>query len=146
MDLYGIDYDTWVLCQCADSAGVNIKIAKETHHHHISCKNHNLALAGKVMLDENSELKDLTAKVFACGCHVRNSCKVSTGLRNKAAAVDPQLTNVSAKSKSATCQWLGVAITMKQHIKIQPFLLDLVKDKVGKMKDHQKCVKISFMG
>jgi hypothetical protein len=34
---------------------------------------------------------------------------------------------------------------MKQHIKIQPFLLDLVKDKVGKMKDHQECVEISFM-
>ena len=145
MELYGIDYDTWVLCQCADSASVNIKIAKETHCRHISCKNHNLALAGKAMLEENSELKDLMAKVFACGAHVRNSCKVSTGLRNKAAAVDQRLTNVSAKSESATRQWLGAAICMKQHIKIQPFLHDLVKDKVGKMKDHQECVEISFM-
>ena len=34
---------------------------------------------------------------------------------------------------------------MKQHMKIQPFLLNLVKDKVGKMKDHQECVEISFM-
>ena len=145
MELYGMQYDTWVLCQCADSAAVNIKIAKETHRRHISCKNHNLALAGKAMLEDNNELKDLMAKVFACGAHVRNSCKVSTGLRNKAAAVDPQLTNVSAKSESATRQWLGAAITMKQHIKIQPFLVDLVKDRVGKMKDHQECVEMSFM-
>jgi hypothetical protein len=53
--------------------------------------------------------------------------------------------NSDTFGKSATRQWLGAAITMKQHMKIQPFLLDLVKDKVGKMKDHQDCVKISFM-
>jgi hypothetical protein len=35
--LYGIDYDEWVLCQTADSAAVNIKIAKATHGLHISC-------------------------------------------------------------------------------------------------------------
>jgi hypothetical protein len=34
---------------------------------------------------------------------------------------------------------------MKQHIKIQPFLLQLVRDKIGKMRDHQECVKMSFM-
>jgi hypothetical protein len=49
-DLYGIDYDTWVLCQCADSAAVNLKILRDAHGQYISCKNHNLALAGKVML------------------------------------------------------------------------------------------------
>ncbi len=139
-NLYRIDYDTWVHCQCADSAAVNLKIFRNTHGRHISCKNHNLALAGKVMLEEDSELKDLITKVFACGAHVQNSCKVSTGLRNKAAAVDPKLTNVSAKSDSATRQWLGAAITMKQHIKIQPFLVDLLRDQIGKMRDHQECV------
>ncbi len=144
-DLYGIDYDTCVLCQCADSAAVNLKILRDTHGWHISCKNHNLALAGKVMLEEDGELKDLMTKVFACGAHVRNLCKVITSLSNKAAAVDPKLTNVSAKSESATCQWLGAAITMKQHIKIQPFLVDLVRDWIGKMRDHQECVEMSFM-
>ncbi len=59
--------------------------------------------------------------------------------------MDPKLTNVSAKSESATCQWLGVAITMKQHIKIQSFLLELARDKIGKMRDHQECVEMSFM-
>ena len=34
---------------------------------------------------------------------------------------------------------------MKQHIKIQPFLVDLVKDWIGKMQDHQECVEMSFM-
>jgi hypothetical protein len=144
-ELYGIEFDTWVLCQCADSASVNLKIARDTHGWHISCKNHNLALTGKSMLEGDCELKDLMTKVFACGAHVRNSCKVSTGLRNKAAAVDPRLTNVSAKSESATRQWLGAAITMKQHIKIQPFLLELVRDKIWKMRDHQECVEMSFM-
>ena len=52
---------------------------------------------------------------------------------------------MSRKSESATCQWLGAAITMKQHIKIQPFLVDLVKDWIGKMQDHQECVEMSFM-
>ncbi len=144
-ELYGIEYDRWVLCQCADSASVNPKILRETHCRHISCKNHKLALAGKVMLEEDGELQDLITEVFACGAHVRNSCKVSTGLRNKAAAVDPKLTNVSAKSESATRQWLEAAITMKQHIEIQPFLVDLVKDRIGKMRDHQECVEMSFM-
>ena len=102
-ELYGIEYDSWVLCQCADSAAVNPKILRETHCWHISCKNHNLAFAGKVMLEEDGELQDLITKVFACGARVWNLCKVSTGLRNKAAAVDPKLTNVSAKSESATC-------------------------------------------
>ncbi len=54
------------------------------------------------------------------------------------------VTNVSAMSESETCQWLGAAITMKQHIKIQPFLVDLVKDRIGKMQDHQECVEMSF--
>jgi hypothetical protein len=124
---------------------MNLKVLRETHCWHISCKNHNLALAGKVMLKKDVELQDLITKVFACGAHVWNSCKVSTGLRNKAAAVDPKLANVSAKSKSATRQWLGAAITMKQHIKIQQFLVDLVKDWIGKMRDHQECVEMSFM-
>ncbi len=144
-ELYVIVYDSWVLCQCADSAAVNPKISRETHCWHISCKNHNLALAWKVMLKEDGELQDLITKVFACGAHVWNSCKVSTGLRNKAAAVDPKLTNVSAKSESATRQWLGAAITMKEHKKIQPFLVDVVKDWIGKMRDHQECVEMSFM-
>jgi hypothetical protein len=34
---------------------------------------------------------------------------------------------------------------MKQHIKIQPFLLELVRDKIGKMRDHQERVEMSFM-
>ncbi len=58
-ELYGIEYDSWDLCKCADSAAVNPKISRETHCRHISCKNHNLALAGKVMLEENGELQDL---------------------------------------------------------------------------------------
>jgi hypothetical protein len=55
-ELYGIEYDSWVLCQCADSAAVNPKISRETHCGHISCKNHNLASAGKVMLEEDGKL------------------------------------------------------------------------------------------
>ncbi len=90
-ELYGIEYDSWVLCQCADSAAVNPKISRETHFRHISCKDHNHALAGKVILEEDGELQDLITKVFACGAHVQNSSKISTGLRNKAAAVDSKL-------------------------------------------------------
>jgi hypothetical protein len=76
---------------------VNIKIAKAAHGLHISCKSHNLALAGKSMIETEGELKDLMSLIHACSAHVRNSCKVNTALRNKAAAMDPRLTNVSAK-------------------------------------------------
>jgi hypothetical protein len=34
---------------------------------------------------------------------------------------------------------------MKQHMKIQPFLVDLARDQIGKMRDHQECVEMSFM-
>jgi hypothetical protein len=62
-----------------------------------------------------------------------------------AAAVDPKLTNVSAKRESETHQWLGAAITMQQHLKIQSFLFDLAKEMIRKMRDHQECIEISFM-
>ncbi len=81
-ELYGVEYDSWVLCQCEDSAAVNPKISRETHCQHVSCKNHNLALDVKVMLKEDGELQYLITKVFACGAHVWNLCKVSTGLSN----------------------------------------------------------------
>ncbi len=34
---------------------------------------------------------------------------------------------------------------MRQHIKIQPFLVDLVRDWIQKMQDHQEWVEMSFM-
>ena len=34
---------------------------------------------------------------------------------------------------------------MKQHVKIQPLLVELVKDRIGKMRDHQECIEMSFM-
>ncbi len=55
-EFYGIDYNTWVLYQCAGSAAVNIKISRESHCCHISCKKHNLALGGKAMLEDSGEL------------------------------------------------------------------------------------------
>jgi hypothetical protein len=60
------------LYQCADSAAVNIKISMETHCQHISCKNRNLALGGKAMLEDDGELKDLITKVFKHGCCCRS--------------------------------------------------------------------------
>ncbi len=52
---------------------------------------------------------------------------------------------MSAKSESATHQWLGAAITMQQHLKIQLFLVNLAKKRIRKMRDHQECIEISFM-
>jgi hypothetical protein len=34
---------------------------------------------------------------------------------------------------------------MQQHIKIQPFLVDLVKERIGRMRDHQECVELLFI-
>jgi hypothetical protein len=97
------------------------------------------------MIETEGELKDLMSEIHACSAHVRNSCKVNTALRNKAAAIDLRLTNVSAKGESTTRQWLGAAICMKQHKKIQPMLQQLALAKAGKIRDHQHCLKLSFM-
>ena len=41
----------WAICQLADSAAVNIKIAKDMgHNKHISCKNHSFPFAQDFMI------------------------------------------------------------------------------------------------
>jgi hypothetical protein len=90
------------------------------------------------------------AKVIACGSHVQNFCKVSTGLGRKAAAVDPWLTNVSAKKQVGNSSMMArsshhyYAAAYYEDSAIR-LLLELVKDEAGKMKDHQECVETSFM-
>lgn len=145
LEIYGKNFDDFIFCHCADNAAVNIRIANLSHGLHGSCKSHCLALEGAKMCEAEGPLKEMISKITACSAHVRNSCKVSTAVRNKAAAIDPRLANVTAKGESTTRQWLGAAMCMKAHKSIQPVLEQLAKDKVGRMRDHSECLSMNFM-
>ena len=82
----------WTLCHTADSAPVNPSIAhKMGHSKHISCKNHNLNLEGKLMIEKNVELKHITDKIDLTSAAVRSSCKISTSLRRETALDNPKV-------------------------------------------------------
>ena len=83
---YDKDADDFVLCQCADSASVNIKTSKLMGMPHVSCKNHNLSLQSNEMVKNDEELQDVTKRVCDFAATVRKSAKASTGLRNAVAA------------------------------------------------------------
>ena len=145
LKFYDLSFDDWAVCHCADSASVSIKIAKITHGRHGSCGNHNLALAGEKMLEQDDELRDVVERCEKVGAHVRNSAVVATTIRNLASAVDYRLSNLTAKSSSTTRQWLGSAIILHQHQKLAPYYRKLITGKVGKMKDHQDTVDMGFL-
>ena len=84
LKFYDLDFKDWAVWHCADSASVNIKIAKITHGRHGPCGNHNLALADKKMLEEDDELRDVVEKCEKVGAHVQNSAKVQTTIWNLA--------------------------------------------------------------
>jgi hypothetical protein len=136
LEIYGKNFDDFIFCHCADNAAVNIRIANLSHLLHGSCKSHCLALEGAKMCEAEGPLKEMISKITACSAHVRNSCKVSTAVRNKAAAIDPRIANVTAKGESTTRQWLGAAMCMKAHKSIQPVL---------EMRDHSECLSMNFM-
>ena len=51
-EYYNKDSDRFIFCQCADSAAVNIKVAKITDIPHVSCRNQNLSLACDEMVEK----------------------------------------------------------------------------------------------
>lgn len=145
LDLYGVDFSDWVVCHCADSASVNIKIAKDTHGAHVSCGSHDLGLAGAKMIEDDPDLKRILEVVHAVSAHVRNSCVVSTALRNAAAADNPQLANVTAKGESVTRRWMGSANTLETHQKLAGHYKKMSEKKVGRMRDHKHSVDDDFL-
>ena len=87
----------------ADSAPVNPSVAhKMEHSKHISCNNYNLNLEGKLMIEENVELKHIADKIDLTSAAVRGSCKISTALRNETALDNPKVWNLRAKGKFVT--------------------------------------------
>ena len=145
LKFYDLDFKGWAVCHCADSASVNIKIAKITHGRHGPCSNRNLALAGEKMLEDDDELREVVEKCEKVGAHVQNSAKVQTTIRNLASAVDYKMGNIIAKSSSATRKWLRAAIILHKHLKLSSYYCQLMTDKVGKMRDHQSTVDMSFI-
>ena len=145
LKFYDLDFNDWAVCHCADSASVNIKIAKITHGRHGPCGNHNLALAGEKMLEQDDELRDVVERCEKVGAHVRNSAKVQTTIRNLASAVDYKMSNITAKSSSTTRQWLGAAIILQHHLKLAEYYRQVMSDNVGKMREHERTVDLSFL-
>lgn len=142
---YNLDLSEWVVCHCADSASVNIKIAKLSHGNHNPCDCHKLALGSNDMMERDSSLKETVDKCAAAGTYVQNSAKVQTHIRNLASAIDAKLSNLTAKSKSTTRQWLGGTIILRQHQKLAPYYSQLIDQKVGKMRDHKDTVDVDFL-
>lgn len=145
LELYGIDFTKWVVCHCADSASVNIKIAKDSHGFHVSCGNHNLALAGAKMIDNDESLKQILSVVTGVSAHVRNSCVVSTALRNTASLVNPQHANITAKGESETRRWLGSATALEHHLKLAPYFRQLGERNVAKLRQHKDSYDPDFL-
>ncbi len=145
LELYGVDFESWVICQCADSASVNKKIAKDTHGRHISCANHNLGLSGAKMIEKNESLSRILTVVHGVTSHVKNSCVVSTVLRNVAARVNPKHANITTKGESQTRKWCGAAETLKHHKKLWPYLSELGVKNVGKIRDHKESYDPDFI-
>jgi hypothetical protein len=137
-------YKEWILAHCADSAEVNRKIARVMKHHHISCKNHNQNLEAKKMIENDTELKAITTSLNDLSATIRNSCKVSTALRNEAATSSVARQNIRAKGQSATCAWLGEATVVKRHLLLKPYVSKLMDDGIENVADHRECVEHSF--
>ena len=97
------------------------------------------------MIEEIPELKNLTDKINSVSKSVRNSCKISTALRNEAALDNPKLWNFRAKGKSVTRAWLGHAITVNRHLQLQKYYATLMDAKVGNITEHRETVEHSFI-
>ena len=136
----------WAVCQIADSAAVNIRIAKDLgHSRHISCKNHNLNLECQLMVSNNNELDQITKKIESVSASVRNSCKLSAALRNEAAASDQKLWNIRPKGKCTTRAWLGHAVVVQRHLKLREYYRRLMDDNMGNIVEHRDTVEHHFI-
>ena len=71
-----------MVCQCADSAAVNISIATKMDYPHVSCKNHNLNLQCDQMVDEDGDLSNVVDSACDLATSIRDSSKATTALMN----------------------------------------------------------------
>ena len=142
---YNKTVDEFVRCQCADSAAVNIKVARMLGIPHISCKNHCLSLESNRMVENDADLRDVTRRVLELAAVVRASAKASTALRN-VAAKPGQHSSVRSKSRSITRQWVGEESALNAHIKLKDHFAKLIADKVVKnLGEHQDTLENSFI-
>jgi len=143
-EYYKKDADEFVLCQCADSAGVNISVAKIMNHPHISCKNHNLNLQCDQMVESDNELKTVVTSVCNLAASIRGSSKATTALINAVSKPNTHL-SVRAKARSVTRKWVGEERALAAHIKLKDHLINLIDDGVTDLGAHQETVERSFI-
>ena len=62
-----------------------------------------------------------------------------------ASCANVKLANVTPKTESDTRKWLGAALLLEQHKKLAPRLEELVRKKVGKMREHLNTVNPVFI-
>ena len=94
------DANEFFICQCANSAAVNIKVSKIMNIPHVSYKSHNLSLQCNEMIDSNEKIKKATASVCSLDASIHGSEKVSTDLQNDVAKANRY--SVRAKAWSVT--------------------------------------------
>ena len=145
---YKVDPVKWIICQIADNAAVNQKIAKLLSIPHIPCKNHLLNSEVNYMTSKSNELSDVLESVQK----TMRQCKKS--LRN--AAVLRNLTTLKPILHNKT-RWSGKYDTLSRFIKIRSSLIDATNDentnidintincfltKVKKRQKHMKRIQV----
>lgn len=97
------------------------------------------------MFENDEDLKMIVDACTDVGAHAHNSCKVATSLRNLAAAVDTRPANITPKTKSTNCQWLGAAVILTQHKKLAPYYSQLQTDNATNMRRHTDSTNVLFL-
>ena len=142
---YDVDYDKWVVTQCADNAPVNIATANLTGMPHIPCQSHCFALAGQTLLTNDNDLGTLVEDISSVSGHIRGSIKVSAAVRNHAARIDHRLANISAKPESETRKWFGMTVQLRQHLKLIPAIRECANNRIARMREYIGTTEVSFM-
>lgn len=144
-EIYGVDPKKWFLCQAADNAEVNKRIAKLSHGLHVPCPNHKLALAANTLTENDDGLARIADRISHCSSHIRGSMKVAANIRNQAAKDDWRRANLSAKTESDTRKWLGMAGQFKGHLNMSSYIADSAKKKIARMREFEDTVSSGFL-
>lgn len=144
LEYYDKIADDFIVCQCADSAGVNISVANKMSHPHISCKNHNLNLQCDQMVDEDNELSNVVDAVCNLAASIRGSSKATTALRNAVSKPNTH-SSVRAKARSVTRKWVGEERALAAHIKLKDHFSKLMDDGVTNLGEFHETIERSFI-
>ncbi len=85
--LYGVDFDSWIVCQIADNYSLNLSIADLLSIPHINCTSHLLNLEVEAMVKADRAMKTCIESVHQTMSESRGRLRNRTILRNLTALV-----------------------------------------------------------